>query len=205
MSVGLSAEKKRLRALLRAQRRGLTPDQVAEKSRRIVERLCAFFLFQNAGIIVNYASDTSEVQTEAAWQTALAQHKAVYYPRISADRARLDFVRRSPSERLVVGLFGIRTPPGNERLTAGQDRDAVVLTPGIGFDPQGCRLGRGRGYYDRAFRHVLAGAARVALAYDFQVLRCVPSGPRDEPVNWIITESRLLDCRANARRNRLDR
>lgn len=202
MSAVLSAEKQRLRALLRTQRRNLTPGQVAEKSRVIVERLCAFSLFQNAKLIVSYASDANEVQTEAVWDAA--QPKAVYYPRISADRTRLDFVQRSPDEPLLVGLFGIRTPPGNERLTAGQARDAIVLTPGLGFDVQGRRLGRGRGYYDRAFCHLLAGAVRVALAYDHQVLGRIPSGPLDERVNWILTESRLIDCRANPRRKRLE-
>ncbi|TMA57523.1 MAG: 5-formyltetrahydrofolate cyclo-ligase, partial [Deltaproteobacteria bacterium] len=50
------------------------------------------------------------------------------------------------------------------------------------------------GYYDRAFRGILAGALRVALAYEFQVVPAIPVGPDDEAVHSIVTEARLLDC-----------
>ena len=70
----------------------------------------------------------------------------------------------------------------------------IVFTPGVGFDEKGHRLGRGKGYYDRAFRGVLAGALRVALAYEFQVVPEIPSGPDDERVQWIATEERLIEC-----------
>ena len=167
-----------------------------EKSRRICDRLQTFAPFDTATTLVLYAADDNEVQTEALWSRAAAQHKAVYYPRISPDRTRLEFVRRYPNDRPIEGLFGIRIPPGDERLAPEPGSHTVVLTPGLGFDVHGRRLGRGKGYYDRSFGYVLAGAVRVAAAYDFQVLARIPSGPHDERVDWIITESRLIDCRA---------
>ena len=165
-----------------------------EKSRRICDRLQTFAPFEAAIRLVLYAADDKEVQTEAVW--AAAQSKAVYYPRVSLDRSRLEFVRRYPHDRLVTGLFGIPVPPGNERLAPGQGGHTLVLTPGLGFDAEGRRLGRGKGYYDRAFGRVLAGALRVAVAYDCQVVDRIPSSPHDEGVDWIVTESRLIDCRA---------
>ena len=190
----LTDAKKRLRRLLRQRRRALSPQQVAEKSRRICARLQTFAPFEDATRLVLYAADDNEVQTEAVW--AAAQSKAVYYPRVSPDRSRLEFVRRYPHDRLVEGVFGIPVPPGTERLAPGQGGHSLVLTPGLGFDAEGCRLGRGKGYYDRAFGQLLAGALRVGVAYDCQVVDRVPGGPRDERVDWIVTESRLIDCRA---------
>lgn len=192
-SACLREEKKRLRALLRARRRQLSPAAVVEKSHRIIARLRTLAPVVHASTLVLYSADENEVQTEPIWQEAVAQGKAVYYPRMTADLADLEFIRRSAGERLIPGAFGIVVPPGGELLTEVQPND-VVLVPGVGFDVTGGRLGRGRGYYDRAFRGVLAPAVRIALAYDFQVLPCVPCGPSDEKVHFLITETRLIVC-----------
>ena len=45
-----------------------------------------------------------------------------------------------------------------------------------------------------AIRGVLAGALRVALAYELQVVPEIPAGPDDERVDWIVTEERLVRC-----------
>jgi 5-formyltetrahydrofolate cyclo-ligase len=186
-------EKKRLRTLLRSRRRALSPQEATEKSRRITQRLLASAPFQQASIMVLYNADENEVVTEAIWQEALKRGKNVYYPRITADRENLEFLRRHPEDLLITGTFGILIPPGSEILSSLQPTD-VVLTPGVGFDLRGNRLGRGKGYYDRAFRGVLAGALRVALAYELQVVPEIPTGPDDERVQWIVTEERLVDC-----------
>jgi len=157
-----------------------------------------FAAFQTANTLVLYSADENEVQTEAIWREASAQGKAVYYPRITSDRANLEFVRRRPDDRLISGTFGILIPPGEDLLVGLQATD-LVLTPGVGFDRQGHRLGRGKGYYDRAFRGLLAGALRVALAYEIQVVPAIPVGPADEAVHSIVTEARLVDCTSKNR------
>ena len=186
-------EKQHLRTLLRARRRNLSPTEVTEKSRAIGDRLLAFPPFQHARTVVLYSADENEVITETVWQTAMTQGKVVYYPRVSGDRKNLEFVRRHPSDRLIPGTFGILIPPGNDLLSSLGETD-IVLTPGVGFDRQGHRLGRGKGYYDRAFRTVLTGARRVALAYDFQIVPHIPVTPSDERVQSIVTEVEIIDC-----------
>lgn len=186
-------EKKQLRSLLRNRRRSLSPQEVTESSRLVTQRLLTFAPFRQASTVVLYNADENEVITEALWQAAVGQGQAVYYPRITEDKADLEFVRRYPGAQLVLGTFNILIPPGNELLLGMQPSD-LVLTPGVGFDEKGHRLGRGKGYYDRAFRGVLADALRVALAYELQVVSAIPSGPEDERVQWIVTESRLIAC-----------
>ena len=141
-----------------------------------------------------YSAEADEVQTEAIWHEALNHGKAVYYPRITADRADLEFVRRLPDVPLISGTFNIPIPPGNDLLFELQTTD-VVLTPGVGFDRKGRRLGRGKGYYDRAFRGPLALAVRVALAFKFQVIDKIPTSSDDEPVHYIVADDGVLDCR----------
>lgn len=193
----MQPKKKQLRTLLRTQRRSLSAQEVTEKSRSIAQRLLTFPPFQQAATIVLYNANDNEVVTEAMWREAIGQNKAVFYPRITTDRENLEFVRRYPEDQLITGTFNILIPPGNELLSGLSSTD-LVLTPGVGFDVRGHRLGRGKGYYDRAFRGVLAGALRVALAYELQIAPEIPSGPDDEVVNWIVTEDRLLACTLKA-------
>jgi len=189
----MQTEKAQLRKFLRQQRRSLSASEVTEKSRLVFARLQAFAPFHQARTLVLYNADENEVVTEAIWHEAMRQGKMVYYPCITADRADLEFVRRAPGDQLITGTFGILIPPGDELLVSLCATD-IVLTPGVGFDQHGHRLGRGKGYYDRAFRSVLAGALRVALAYEFQVVIQIPASSADEPVHYIMTESRMIDC-----------
>jgi 5-formyltetrahydrofolate cyclo-ligase len=184
----MQSEKSRLRLLLLKQRRALSAQEVSEKSQRIFSYLQTFSLFLRAQTIVLYSAEPDEVQTETIWHEAINLGKAVYYPRITTDRADLEFVRRLPGMPLLPGTFNIPIPPGNDLLT-GLSATDIVLTPGVGFDHAGHRLGRGKGYYDRAFRGVLANACRIALTFSFQVVPQVPVTVADERVHYLVTDS----------------
>jgi 5-formyltetrahydrofolate cyclo-ligase len=78
----------------------------------------------------------------------------------------------------------------------GDEKELVVFVPGVVFDLQGHRLGRGRGWYDQLLNRLRPGAIFVGLAYEFQVVEEVPTQPWDEPVHYVITEKRLINCGA---------
>ena len=189
----MAAEKRRLRVLLRQRRRALSARDVKENSRRIADRLCTQALFHQARRILLYSPDDNEVDTEELWRAARRWGIAVYYPRVTLDKQQVEFVRRHDNEPLIPGVFDILVPLGEDRLTSVVSTD-LVLIPGLGFDRAGHRLGRGRGYYDRALRGVLAGALRVGLAHECQVVAHIPVDPHDERVDYIVTEKRLIAC-----------
>jgi 5-formyltetrahydrofolate cyclo-ligase len=76
-------------------------------------------------------------------------------------------------------------------------RDAIdfVLVPGVAFDAAGRRLGYGGGYYDRLLPLLRPAAARVAGAFELQLVDRVPVSPYDLTVDAIVTESRTLTFR----------
>ena len=187
------AEKRRLRTLLRQQRLALSAQDVRKNSQRIAARLCVQAMFHQARQILLYSPDENEVDTEGLWQEARRQGKYVYYPRVTADKQEVEFVRRHHNEPLIPGVFDIPVPPGENPLTSVAQTD-LVLIPGVGFDRAGHRLGRGRGYYDRALRDILAGALRVGLAHDYQIVSHIPIDEHDERVDYIVTEKRLIEC-----------
>lgn len=192
----MDTEKTRLRSLLLKARRNLSSQEVIDTSQRILTHLQTFPLFLQAQIVVLYSAEADEVQTETIWEHAVILGKSVYYPRIAADRVNLEFVRRFPGVALVPGTFNIPIPPGNDLLTGLRTTD-VVLTPGVGFDRAGHRLGRGKGYYDRAFCGVLANAQRIALAFACQVVPRVPIAATDERVHYLATDLGVISCQEN--------
>jgi 5,10-methenyltetrahydrofolate synthetase len=69
----------------------------------------------------------------------------------------------------------------------------LVLVPGLGFAPNGARLGRGQGWYDR-FLASWPGLVRIGVAFEDQVLDEIPETERDERVNLLATEKGLRSC-----------
>ena len=67
----------------------------------------------------------------------------------------------------------------------------LVVVPGIAFDRAGGRLGFGGGYYDRLLEGSPDTCARMALAYDLQVVDEVPMGGGDERVSVIVTPTEI--------------
>ena len=65
--------------------------------------------------------------------------------------------------------------------------------PGVAYDPEGNRVGRGKGYYDR----LLAGAraTKIGIAYDFQVVDSIEAEPHDVRVDVVITDRRIFTPR----------
>ena len=66
----------------------------------------------------------------------------------------------------------------------------LVITPLLGFDRSGNRLGYGKGHYDRALTR-LRDQGRVfvcGLAYFGQEVEEVPAEPHDVPLDWVMTE-----------------
>ena len=187
------AEKQRLRSLLRQQRRALSAREVRKNGRQIATRLGAHSIFNQARQVMLYSPHENEVETDGLWQQAGRQGKSVYYPRIRVDTRAIEFVRRYDQEPLIPGMFDILIPPGEDLLTSVSKTDLVLL-PGVGFDRAGHRLGRGRGYYDRALSGILAGAVRVGLAYEYQVISRIPVDTNDEIVDYIVTGKQMIEC-----------
>ena len=105
----------------------------------------------------------------------------------------LEFAPVEDFEGLVSGRYGVREP-GPDRLARSVAANALVLVPGLAFDRQGGRLGRGAGYYDRALadlRRRLDQTTVIGVGFAIQLIDRVPMTSSDERVDAILTEEAL--------------
>ncbi len=89
--------------------------------------------------------------------------------------------------------YGIRTVQEPYEIIQPEDID-LVLVPGLSFSPDGGRLGRGKGFYDR-FLPKCTKAKSMGVGYEMQVLRDIPLNGHDCKVNYLVTERALRVCK----------
>ncbi|UCE85559.1 MAG: 5-formyltetrahydrofolate cyclo-ligase [Deltaproteobacteria bacterium] len=191
----LPERKRALRREFIALRRAVDVESARRAALRVSERVVATPEFRTAPRVALYAACGGELDTRPIFDAAAG--KLRLFPRARSGSA-LCFVPVETWTELVPGELGVLEPPPGSTAVALDPRD-LVLVPGVAFDRAGHRLGRGGGYYDRTF--VPAGAGQPALfglAFDFQLVDALPSGPHDRGVDAVVTEAALVRIRGSA-------
>lgn len=186
-------KKHRLRARALLRRESLPTSELGLRNQLIQERVLHFSPYLLSAAVALYSPIGNEVRTEGIRDDALAAGKKVFYPRLGSE-GNLDLVRVESAGELREGRYGILEPTGDKIMTKQDQQGLVVFVPGLAFDLQGNRLGRGKGWYDRVLEKLREGAKFVALAYEFQLVEEVPAEGWDRRVHQIITERRIIDC-----------
>ncbi len=182
--------------MLRACRSNLPPDYVASASAAVQQRLLESSAYDAALDVILYAAKDNEIGTEQIFARAIASGRHVYFPKIIKESGQLSLVRVSGSEQFRTGAFGILEPTGAESVPVAILRQALICVPGLAFSPDGQRVGRGGGYYDRLLTKAGPQLVSAGLAYSFQVLDQLPQSSEDRRLNLIITESALFEMSA---------
>lgn len=95
-------------------------------------------------------------------------------------------------QELVPGAYDLPEPPPSSRLIP-PDALGTVIVPGLAFDAQGYRLGRGGGFYDRYLTQLPDATPVYGLCYR-SFIRILPRDMHDRPVGSIITEEGVIPC-----------
>jgi 5-formyltetrahydrofolate cyclo-ligase len=188
MPADLAAEKRRLRRLVAERRRAVAPAEAARAAARIAERLLAEPVVRAARRIALYAALPDEVPTRPLFDAFAVLDRPLLLPRIVGEAA-LAFAAVADWSALAPGRYGVLEPPAQAETAALAEGD-LVLVPGVAFDRAGHRLGRGGGFYDRAFP---PGAPRppflIGVAFELQLVAAVPHGAGDRRMQAVVTEA----------------
>jgi len=156
------------------------------KSQLIALQFWKLPVIQQAQTILFYASSSFEVDTLAMIDKASFLGKRVALPIVEQNQRKLIPTLISSMEDVHKGTYGIAEPildPNKEILL--QDLD-VVIVPGLAFDNNNHRLGRGAGYYDRFLKTLPKHVSTVGLAFDFQLTDSLPIEAHDVRLAFVI-------------------
>ena len=174
-------DKKQLRDQIRQRKRAMTEAEILQKSEDLTRQFLATPLYQQAKTLYGYLPYNQEVRTVPILAQALADGKQVAVPKVYGDTMR--FILLPDLTKVAKGYSNIPEPIDDEPVA--NDETALVLMPGLAFDPQGNRMGYGGGFYDK-FLEAEPGHPTVALCYDFQMLPQLDTEAHDIPVDLVL-------------------
>lgn len=185
------ATKQQMRREIREKLKAIpvTEKQVFSQNARSL--LIAQQRWQNARSILFHAPMAGELDLWPLVGEALAASRTVALPRfVPEDNLYIVCEIENTDGDLEPGQFGIREPAEDCRQISLNRLD-LILVPGVAFDLQGRRLGRGKGYYDQLLAEVRGPICGVA--FDEQIVAEVPLEPHDVVVDCILTPTRWLE------------
>ena len=174
-------DKKELRKAIREKKRAMSAEEIEQKSQALKEAFLRSAAYQSAKTIYGYLPYNQEVRTVPMLEQALRDGKRVAVPKCYGDEMR--FIYMVDLSAVEKGYAGIPEPIADEPVA--DDESALVLMPGMAFDPQGHRIGYGGGFYDK-FLAKEPDHPTLALCYDFQVLPHLETEEFDIPVDTVI-------------------
>ena len=174
-------DKKELRDYIRKFKRAMTKEEIEAKSEKLGEQFLSSDLYKQAKNIYGYLPYNQEVRTTAMLEQAQRDGKRIAVPKILGDT--MIFVWLDDLKAVERGYSGIPEPI--DLTPVADDPTALVLMPGMAFDPEGHRCGYGGGFYDK-FLASEPGHPTLALCYDFQVLPHLDTEEFDIPVDCVL-------------------
>ena len=174
-------DKKELRDYIRKFKRAMSKEEIEAKSEKLGELFLASDLYKQAKNIYGYLPYNQEVRTTAMLEQAQKDGKRIAVPKILGDT--MIFVWLDDLNAVERGYSGIPEPI--DLTPVADDPTALVLMPGMAFDPEGHRCGYGGGFYDKFLASEL-GHPTLALCYDFQVLPHLDTEEFDIPVDCVL-------------------
>lgn len=169
-----------LRKEIRGKKQALTPQQIEVASLDLTEQFCSHPLYREAKTVYAYLSYNQEVRTDPLIRRAWQDGKAVAVPKIIDEQ--MVFLRLEEGDPIAEGYKGIPEPV---REVPIHDPTALVLLPGLAFDPQGHRLGYGGGFYDRFLS--AEPHPTIALCFDFQMYEHLDCEDHDIPADVVLS------------------
>jgi 5-formyltetrahydrofolate cyclo-ligase len=203
--------KKELRKIMKQKLKEKTPEQFREQGAAASRRLEESPLWDQYNCVLIYLSMPDELDTSPLLDAAYKRGMTVYAPKVESDTG-MRFFRVTPdSSSWTVGAFDIREPAGKPEdvfcfsesckhctpeIGARCKNKPLVISPGIAFDREGHRMGRGKGFYDRFYAWLKENcpASKIcALCMADSVIEHVVTDEYDYKMDAICTKDEFIE------------
>ena len=196
--------KNALRKTLRQRRRNLGKQQQKLASIGLCKQLSTMACFVYGQRIAAYIPNDGEIDPQPLIELAWRMGKQIYLPVLHPfNSGELLFMAHRPNQTLAKNRYGIPEPISEHGERCPPWTLDLVLTPLVGFDQQGNRMGMGGGFYDRtfAFMDQLTRPRRpsmVGVAHECQKVDSLPNERWDILMDKIVTENRIYQAQDRA-------
>lgn len=174
-------DKAALRKEIREKKRAMTEEQISGASAELMRLFLASDLYRQAKSIYGYLPYNQEVRTVPILEQAIQDGKRVAVPKVYGDEMK--FIWMDDLSAVSTGFAGIPEPTADDPVA--DDPTALVLMPGLAFDPQGHRIGYGGGFYDK-FLASEPEHPTLALCYAFQMMEHLDTEAFDKNVDCVL-------------------
>jgi 5-formyltetrahydrofolate cyclo-ligase len=178
-------QKKEIRNRIRELIRQISDTQKEKQAESVFLKIEILPAFVQAKNILLYWSLPDELPTHTVVEK-WATDKQILLPSVKGEN--LVIKKYSGLQTLKKGAFGIEEPL---EIFDWQSPIDLVIVPGVAFDKNKNRLGRGKGYYDRFLKNI--DAPKIGVGFDCQLIEKIPVEKFDVPMNKVVVPSLIID------------
>lgn len=177
--------KKALRRAIKAQTATLSAEQRERQASIVGSYISDKICQMGTPVVALFSPLSDELPLDIA---ALSRVCRVVLPKVdtAADTPLMEFYPYT-TDSLSIGAYGISEPTSQTPIPPA-DIDLAII-PGVAFTAEGCRLGRGKGFYDCYLSREGFRATTIGVCFDHQLLDHIPCEPHDKCVNMVVTAS----------------
>lgn len=177
----ITDQKKQIRTTISEAKKKFSIEKKIDLSINLFDHIEKLEQFKKANTILLYYSLKDEVQTEffiKKWHKI----KRIILPVVDGDNLLL---KEYNPEHIGRGYQSIIEPQQQQTIPVSEVEFAII--PGIAFDLQYNRLGRGKGFYDRFLSEVKS--LIVGVCFEIQIVNKIPIESFDRPMDLVVTEN----------------
>lgn len=179
---------------IKRMRMNISKDDAKYYSKAIIEKLISKNFFVKSKTVFTYVSINKEVKTIGLINFCIEAGKSIAIPVTYKDNSGI--IRMKPAQidntDFKKGYMSLKIPQNDNFKELSPERIDLVIVPGVAFDERGYRIGYGSGCYDRFLVKTNSKCIKIGLAYDFQVVKEIDEENHDIPMDYIITEKRMI-------------
>lgn len=166
--------KQEIRQQIKIEHKHYSDFQLEQMSKSVIKKVLCSKFYQGAKVVLLFNSLPDEIDVKPLIDNALISKKTLLLPTVVGEDIVLK--HHNINDGFIKGKFGILEPTGE----IFNDYDAIdfALIPGVAFDKNFNRLGRGKGYYDRLLPKLIY-AKKMGICFEYQVFEKIPTENHD--------------------------
>ena len=189
----INKEKKDLRLRLLKQLLSLTQKELKRRSENVEENLSNLPIYKQAKVIMVYYPLEGEVDILRVVRKDLGIKRFCFPVMNTETKSLRAFEISNIEEDFVLGPFGVKEPDTKKTKEVDIKEIDIVIVPGLAFDRQKNRLGRGAGFYDRFLERISPLIKKIGVGFEFQILENLPTHlPLDQKIDIVVSESFIV-------------